>query len=73
MSDNGVYEIFKAANNLGHKKCIFKRIKDDWIVYECSNCNELWVFEDGSPMDNSYKYCPNCGFKIDEVKELEIL
>ena len=52
------------------KECKFIRQNDDWIVYECSNCKELWVFDDGTPADNNYNYCPSCGAKITEVVEL---
>ena len=52
------------------KECKFIRQNDDWIVYECSNCKELWVFDDGTPADNNYNYCASCGAKITEVVEL---
>lgn len=38
--------------------------------YDCSVCGESFVFIDGSPIDNLYSYCPNCGAKMDE-KETE--
>lgn len=54
------------------KECKFIRQNDyDCIVYECSNCKEEWCYEDGTPADNSYNYCPKCGAKITEVIELE--
>lgn len=46
------------------KECNFIRQFDDYIIYECNNCNEEWTFEEGTPKDNSYNYCPNCGAKI---------
>ena len=52
------------------KECNFIR-KDDYIIYECSNCKEEWYFEYGKPGDNSYNYCPKCGAKITKVIELE--
>lgn len=52
------------------KECNFIR-KDDYTRYECSNCKEEWYFEDGTPEDNSYNYCPKCGAKIAKVIELE--
>lgn len=37
--------------------------------YTCSNCNDYFYME-CSPADNEYKYCPNCGAKMDlEVQE----
>lgn len=35
-------------------------------IYRCSNCNERFVLEEGTPLDNCYFYCPNCGAKMDE-------
>lgn len=32
---------------------------------DCSACGESFVFIDGSPKDNLYTYCPNCGAKMD--------
>ena len=42
-------------------------------IYHCSNCNEHFVLEEGTPTDNWYFYCPNCGAKMDEqaLKERE--
>ena len=54
------------------KECNFVRQNDyDYMIYSCSNCKEEWIFEDGTPYDNSYKYCPKCGFKIKDIIELE--
>lgn len=54
------------------KECNFIRLDNyDYIVYECNNCKEEWCFEDGTPKDNSYNYCPKCGAKIEKVIELE--
>lgn len=42
-------------------------------IYRCSACNERFVLEEGTPADNGYSYCPNCGAKMDEqaLKERE--
>lgn len=42
-------------------------------IYRCSNCNEHFVLTEGTPTDNCYFYCPNCGAKMDEqaLKERE--
>lgn len=37
---------------------------EDWngdFYYECSECKEPFVLFDGTPQDNLYNYCPNCG------------
>lgn len=30
-------------------------------IYRCSACNERFVLEEGTPIENRYFYCPNCG------------
>ena len=30
-------------------------------VYECSNCGTYWDTIEGTPVDNLWNYCPNCG------------
>ena len=36
---------------------------DDYYV--CSECEESWVLNDGTPADNNMNYCPNCGARMD--------
>lgn len=38
-------------------------IDDGWdgVYYECSCCKEPFVLIDGTPADNQYNFCPNCG------------
>lgn len=33
----------------------------DGIYYECSECKEAFTLIDGTPTDNLYNFCPNCG------------
>jgi DNA-directed RNA polymerase subunit RPC12/RpoP len=35
-------------------------------VYQCSVCGEEWDFLEGTPNQNSYHYCPNCGAKMEK-------
>lgn len=30
-------------------------------VYRCSECGEEYVLIDGTPKENGYHFCPNCG------------
>ena len=42
--------------------------KDGWdgdVYYECSVCEESFCLIDGTPTDNMYNYCPNCGAKME--------
>ena len=44
-------------------------IKDDVFgipVYRCSACDkEFWLSADDTPQGSSYRYCPNCGARMD--------
>lgn len=47
-------------------------IEDDWnddTVYQCSVCKEEFVTIDGTPAENLWNYCPNCGAKMDGGNE----
>lgn len=33
----------------------------DGVYYECSCCKEAFTLIDGTPSDNLYNFCPNCG------------
>lgn len=45
--------------------------KEDWNVddyyYTCSVCGEDFVTVDGTPSENLWNFCPNCG---DDMREL---
>lgn len=37
---------------------------DEWFgtdVYTCSECRESYVLVEGTPKENLWHYCPNCG------------
>ena len=34
---------------------------EDWNIYECSHCGEEFNLIEGTPYDNGYNFCPNCG------------
>lgn len=45
---------------------------EDMHYWECSECEGTMCFEDGSPKDNNYQYCPHCGRKIArEIRDYE--
>ena len=45
-----------------------KQDMDGDTYYRCTNCGEGFVFEEGTPKDNLYYYCPYCGAKMDLKK-----
>ena len=55
------------------KTCIWEEWEDDLLgsVWCCSNCKEDFCFTEGSVHENNYGYCPHCGAKITELKELK--
>lgn len=38
---------------------------DERAYYICSCCHESFCFEAGTPEENEYHFCPNCGAKMD--------
>ena len=47
---------WKADTNKTYTEC-----EDVW---ECSICGEPYYLETGTPEDNQYNYCPNCGARL---------
>lgn len=41
------------------------------VYYDCSVCGESFCFIEGKPTENLYKYCPNCGAKIDGERKAD--
>ena len=37
-----------------------------WNIWECSACHEDFCVEEGTPKDNEYHFCPNCGADMRE-------
>ena len=47
------------------KWAIFEDGWNDEAIYECTVCKEAFVTIDGTPAENLWNYCPNCGAKMD--------
>lgn len=54
-----------------------KQIPKNWIAedigegdcaWTCPSCNSVFVLMYGTPQDNEYNYCPNCGQAMAERK-----
>lgn len=39
------------------------------IHYQCDQCKEEYVLIDGTPQDNGYNFCPNCGARMEADHE----
>jgi len=44
---------------------IEEEVFDGELGYRCSKCDELFWLESGTPKDNEYNFCPNCGAKME--------
>ena len=38
---------------------------DDYDAWRCSECEEYFCLDEGTPQDNEYYYCPCCGAKME--------
>lgn len=38
---------------------------DGDVYYDCSECGESWTTIEGTPWDNEWNYCPNCGARME--------
>ena len=64
-----VKAISSAEPKTGH--WIEEDMFDGDVAYRCSECNELFWIESGTPKDNGYNFCPKCGKRLVEPQESE--
>ena len=38
-------------------------------TWECSECGEVWMLNEGNPKENNMNYCPQCGARMCEETE----
>lgn len=50
-----------------HGRWLYKPEMYDESTWECSECGEPYTLIDGTPVDNFYFYCPNCGAIMDNA------
>lgn len=72
FSSGDVCEGFKDRARFVELPCA-EWIEDEDIygdpIYRCSNCDEHFILEEGTPTDNGYFYCPNCGAQMSKERE----
>jgi hypothetical protein len=62
-------EKLKAFSDRISKGCTWELpISGDSLIWR-SECGESFVFEDGSPKENGFMFCPYCGHEISEIRE----
>lgn len=52
------------------KKGTWIEENDPWTldsIWKCSNCGEPFILIEGTPKQNGYNYCPNCGAEMLDV------
>ena len=67
-------EIAMAIDALEHKTK-----HGEWIehfdgyetIYTCSQCKQDFVTIEGTPLDNMWNYCMNCGARIESIRKEE--
>ena len=75
VSDCEEYTVFKRIKSALEREPVRHGKWKQWDsygyedTYECTECGEAFVLIEGTPITNEYKYCPNCGAKMDEVEE----
>ena len=68
-------KLWKIAYERGRKegrkkgKWIEQDAGGDGVFYECSVCKDAFTLIDGTPSDNNYNFCPNCGADMREGEE----
>ena len=65
--EEGIKAIPSAEPKTGH--WIEEDMFDGDVAYRCSECNELFWIESGTPKDNEYNFCPKCGKRLVEPQE----
>lgn len=53
------------------KKTQWLKYNNNDDVWECSECHEAFYLELGTPKENKYNYCPNCGALMKDADQEE--
>lgn len=61
LEARGVINTLPSAEPRKKGKWIEQDAGGDGVFYECSVCKDAFTLMDGTPSDNNYNFCPNCG------------
>lgn len=61
--EDAVYLWNKRAERTGHWKTVEDYDGDEH--YQCSECGAEQILIGGTPKDNNYQYCPECGARLE--------
>lgn len=56
--------VLRIAEQMKEGHWIEEDMYDGDVAYRCSECNELFCIIEGTPKDNEYNFCPNCGARM---------
>ena len=64
-----IHSVIEELENQKTGHWIEKDGYDGDTYYDCSECGESFCLIEGTPTDNLYNYCPNCGAKMEGENE----
>ena len=56
----------KENEKIQYKTSYWKLFDSDTNSYECQNCEGAFYLDDGTPFQNHFYFCPQCGCKMEE-------
>lgn len=51
-----------------HEPCAWMEVADSGWNYWETGCDEAFIFYEGTPTSNKYRYCPYCGRPIQQTE-----
>lgn len=61
MTLTGIEQALKEVPSIQLEQKTGHWLAFDEDTWECSECKDLFTTLDGTPKDNNFHYCPNCG------------
>lgn len=65
VTESELLALAEAKEKQMPKNWIAEYIGDGDFAWKCPSCNDLFMLMIGTPQENNYHYCPNCGQKLD--------
>jgi rubrerythrin len=68
VTESEILALVEAKEKQIPKNWIAEYMGDDDFAWKCPICEKMFMLLDGTPQDNNYNYCPNCGQSMVESK-----
>lgn len=65
MTVTGIEQALNEMPSIQPKQKTGRWIPFDCDTWECSECKTLFTTLEGTPKDNLFNFCPNCGAKME--------